>query len=49
MFAFNQEVDFNFEGGQPPLLVVGIGGFSTIAADPRNRLSIAGYMVDLTP
>jgi hypothetical protein len=49
VFSFNQEVDFNFEAGQTPLLVVGVPGLSTIGADARNRLSIAGYMVDLTP
>jgi hypothetical protein len=49
VFAFNQDVDFNFEAGQTPLLVVGVPGLSSIGVDARNRLSMAGYIVDLTP
>jgi hypothetical protein len=48
--SFNQEVDFYFEAGQTPFLVVatpaGVGGIST---DSRNRLTMAGYLVDVQP
>ncbi len=47
VFSFSQQVEFNFEAGQTPILFV--GGVSTITTDLRNRLTIAGYIVDLTP
>jgi len=47
VFSFSQDVDFNFEAGQTPLLIV--GGTGTISTDGRNKLTIAGYIVDLTP
>ena len=46
--SFNQEVDFYFEAGQTPSLVVGTSG-GTITTDARSRLTIAGYMVDVQP
>jgi hypothetical protein len=46
--SFNQEVDFYFEAGQTPSLVVGTSG-GNITTDARSRLTIAGYMVDVQP
>jgi hypothetical protein len=47
LVSFNQEVDFYFEAGQTPFIVV--GNTSSISTDSRNRLTIAGYIVDLLP
>jgi hypothetical protein len=48
--SFNQEVDFFFEAGQTPVLVVGANaGTGGISTDSRNRLTMAGYLVDIQP
>jgi hypothetical protein len=46
--SFHEHVDFFFEAGQTPVLEVGTlpNGVST---DPRTRLTIVGYMVDVAP
>src|SRR5271165_2040532 len=38
--SFSQEVDFNFEAGETPILFV--GSTSTFLTDSRNRLTIVG-------
>jgi hypothetical protein len=45
--SFNQEVDFFFEAGQTPLLSV--GNMTSIVGDPRSRLTLVGYLVDILP
>jgi len=45
--SFNQEIDFYFEAGQIP--VIEVGNTNTIPVDPRNRLTIVGYLVDILP
>jgi hypothetical protein len=47
--SFSQEVDFDFEAGQTPVLVVGCAYPNTIPVDTRNTLTIVGYEVSLTP
>jgi hypothetical protein len=45
--SFSQEVDFNLEAGETPIIDVGNTG--SIPMDSRNQLTIVGYEVDLTP
>jgi hypothetical protein len=47
--SFNQDVDYYFEAGQTPFLEIGCSASGTISADPRNTLSLVGYMTDTTP
>jgi len=47
VLSFNQEVDFYFEAGQAPHILV--GNSSSIVVDVRNRLTIVGYLVDILP
>lgn len=45
--SFNEAVDFYFDAGQTPYLVV--GNTTTVSTNSSNRLTIAGYMVDVLP
>ena len=47
--SFNEEVDFFFDAGQTPFLAVGATSPNTVSSDSRNRLTIAGYIVDVLP
>ena len=47
--SFAQEVDYYFEAGQTPVLEVGCSAVATVASDPRNTLSLVGYITDTTP
>lgn len=46
-FSFRFEVDFYLEAGQTPYLVV--GSPTSLGTESRNRLSLAGYIVETTP
>ena len=49
LISFNQVVDRFYEAGQAPSLEFGVSSPSTIFNDSRNRLTITGYLVDITP
>ena len=48
VLSFNQEVDFYFEAGQTPYLGVASDPSSSFSNNSDNRLTITGYIVDLT-
>ena len=46
--AFNQQVEFNFEAGEAPVLLVGCPAGQVLVDPFDSRFTIVGYLVDCT-
>jgi hypothetical protein len=49
LLSATPDVDFTFEAGETPVVVLGVSAVDSIITNSGNRLGVSGYLVDLLP